>query len=237
MKRLGTVLLLLVLFTGTSFAAAPLNGEYQSSDLGGSLLLGRYSEAWDVDGSALSAGTTLNSESWDGSTLGTQWHYWCSTSESDAVLLTDNVNTSGNGTRTYMKTFTGGYIWLSGTGPGADGDTEDNGNIDSYTEFETITYTDWVPVAAVTNVQAIAYFDAYPGTCMSFYIGNGIFVASTDLGDAIPANYPALLDAGCNPTRMYGAAWDFISITLSIVDCAVGTEESSWGGIKSMHSK
>jgi hypothetical protein len=235
MKRLATVLMLLLLFTGTGYAAAPLNGDYQSSDLGGPLLLGRYTEAWDGSGSALSPWTTLNAESWDGAALGTQWRYWCSTSETDGVLLTDNVNASGNGNRTYMKTFVGGYIWLSGSGPWANGDPEYTGYIDTYTEFETITYTNWVPIAAITNVQAIAYFDNYPGTCMSFYIGNGTLIASTDLGQAIPADYPALLDAGCNATRTEGAAWDFCSLTLSIVDCAVGTEESSWGGIKSLH--
>ena len=227
--------MLLLLFTGTTYADAPLNGDYQSTDLGGPLLLGRYTEGWASGGSALAPGTTLNAESWDGATLGTQWKYWCSTSESDGVLLTDNVNASGNGNRTYMKTFIGGYIWLSGSGPWANGDSEYLGTIDSYTEFETITYTNWVPVAMVTNVQAIAYFDAYPGSCMSFYIGNGTLIASTDLGQAIPADYPSLLDPGCNATYVDGAAWDFTSITLSIVDCAVGTEESSWGEIKTLH--
>ena len=235
MKRLATVVMLLVLFTATSYAAAPLNGDYQSTDLGGPLLLGRYSEGWAAGGGALVPGTTLNAQSWDGATLGTQWHYWCSTEETPAVLLIDNVNASGNGNRTYMKTFVGGYIWLSGSGPWANGDAEYTGYIDTYTEFETVTYTGWTPVAMVTNVQAIAYFDDYPGTCMSFYIGNGTLVASTALGHTLPADYPGLLDPACNATYVDGAAWNFTSITLSIVDCAVGTEESTWGGIKSLH--
>ena len=137
MRRLATVLMLLVLFTGTSYAEAPLNGDYQSTDLGGPLLLGRYTEGWAGGGGALDPGTTLNAESWDGSTLGTQWKYWCSTSESDAVLLTDNVNTSGNGNRTYMKTFVGDYIWLSGTGPWANGDPEYLGTIEESGFFTT----------------------------------------------------------------------------------------------------
>jgi hypothetical protein len=237
MKRLATVLTLLVLFTGSSFADAPLNGDYQSTDLGGPLYLGRYTEGWAPGGGALAPGTTLNAMSWDGMSLGTQWHYWCSTEESAPVLLVDNVNASGNGNRTYMKTFVGGYIWLSGTGPWANGDAEYAGYIDTYTEFETVTYTAWEPVAAVTNVQAVAYFDLYPQSCMSFYIGNGTLIASTDMGQAIPADYPGLLDPDCNATYVDGAAWDFTSITLSIVDCAVGTEESSWGNIKSLHWK
>jgi hypothetical protein len=236
MKRSGTIFLAtIMLLTGTAFAGAPLNGEYQSTDLGGPVYVGRYTEGWDAGGAATHYGTTLNAESWDGASLGTQWHYWCSTLLSDGVLLTNTVNAQGNGNRTYMKTFSGGYIWLSGTGPWANGDPDYYGVIDSYTEFETVTYSNWVPIAAVTNVQAIASFDGYPAQCMTFYIGNGSQVASTDLGDPVPADYPGLLDTSCNPTRTDGAFWDFFTVTLSIVDCAVAAEESSWGNIKSLH--
>ena len=240
MKRSGIVFALFVLLlAGTAFAGPPLNGDYDSTDLGGLVYVGRYTEAWDGGGSggALLTGTTLHAESWDGAALGTQWRYWCSTESSDAELLVDNVNGAGNGNRTYMKTFTGGYIWLSGTGPWANGDPDYPGVIDSYSEFETITYSDWVPIAAVTNIQAIAHFDNYPTMCMTFYIGNGTRIATTDLGETLPASYPDLLDPDCNATRVDGAAWDFTSITLSITSCTVGVEESSWGAIKSLYSE
>ena len=238
MKRSAIVIALcLMLLAGTSLAGPPLNGAYDSTDLGGVVYLGRYTEGWDGGGGALADGTTLNAESWDGMTLGTQWRYWCATEMSDAMLLTNTVNAEGNGNRTYMKTFIGGYIWLSGTGPWANGDPDYPGVIDSYIEFETITYVNWVPVAAVTNVQATAHFDNYPSQCMTFYIGNGTRVATTDLGETLPANYPDLLDPTCSATRTDGAAWDFTSITLSITSCEVGVEESSWGAIKSLYSE
>jgi len=157
---------------------------------------------------------------------------------SDGVLLINNVNpTTGNGNRTYQKTFVGGYIWLSGTGPWANGDPDYYGVIDSYTEFETISYTNWVPIAAVTNVQAIAHFDDYPEQCMTFYIGNGSRTASTEVGDPVPPDYPDLLDTDCNSTRTEGAFWDFYSVTLSIYGCQISTEPSTWGQIKSIHSE
>jgi hypothetical protein len=228
-----------LLLAGTSLAGPPLNGAYDSTDLGGVVYVGRYTEAWDGGGSggALLEGTTLHAESWDGMTLGSQWRYWCSTEGSDAQLLVNTVNAQGNGNRTYMKTFIGGYIWLSGTGPWANGDVDYPGVIDAYTEFETITYSNWVPIAAVTNVQATAHFDNYTALCMTFYIGNGTRVATTEIGETLPADYPDLLDPDCYATRTEGAAWDFTSITLSITSCAVGTEESSWGAIKSMYSE
>jgi len=221
-----------------SVAGPPLDGTYESVDLGGLVYTGRYTEAWDAGGSAILGGTTLNAESWDGATLATQWRYWCATEASDGVLLVDNVNpTTGNGNRTYMKTFVGGYIWLSGTGPWANGDPDYYGVIDSYTEFETIQYTNWVPIAAVSNVQATAHFNDYPGQCMTFYIGNGTRMASTEVGDPIPPDYPDLLDTDCNPTRTEGAFWDFTSVTLTIYGCEVSTEQSSWGEIKSFYSE
>ena len=238
MKRSGIAIAFCVLLlAGTSLAGPPLIGDYDSTDLGGVVYVGRYTEGWDGGGGALIDGTTLHAESWDGMSLGTQWRYWCSTEASDAQLLVDTVNGSGNGNRTYMKTFIGGYIWLSGTGPWANGDVDYPGVIDSYTEFETITYSNWVPIAAVTNVQATAHFDNYPAQCMTFYIGNGTRVATTELEETIPANYPDLLDPNCMATRTEGAAWDFTSITLSITGCEVGTEESSWGAIKSLYTE
>lgn len=240
MKRIGITVfaVLFALSAGAAYAGAPLNGNYQSTDLGGPVYTGRYTEGWDSGGNPVTAGTTLNAESWDGAALATQWRYWCGTELSNGVLLIDNVNPStGNGNRTYMKTFVGGYIWLSGTGPWANGDPEYNGTITLYNEFETITYSNWVPIAAVTNVQAIAEFDDYPEQCMTFYIGNGTLVASTEVGDPIPSDYPDLLDTDCNPTRTLGAFWDFTSVTLSIVDCATGTEEATWGDIKMMYSE
>ena len=230
--------LLIALLSGASFAGAPLNGDYQSVDLGGPVYTGRYTEGWDAGGNPVVGGTTLNAESWDGASLATQWRYWCATELLDAVLLVNNVNpTTGNGNRTYMKTFTGGYIWLSGSGPWANGDPDYYGVIDSYTEFETISYTNWVPIAAVSNVQAIAHFDDYPETCMTFYIGNGTRMASTEVGDPVPPNYPDLLDPDCDATRTEGAFWDFTSVTLSIHGCETAVDETTWGAIKSLHSK
>lgn len=236
MRSFGIVFIaILALFIADAAVAdAPLNGDYDSVDIGGPVYVGRYTEGWDAIGGALNSGTTLNAESWDGAVLASQWRYWCSTESSDAVLLVNTVNSNGNGNRTYMKSFAGGYIWLSGSGPWANGDPDYFGTITSYTEFETIQYSNWVPIAATTNVQAVANFDDYPELCMAFYIGNGARVATTALGETIPADYPGLLDPSCNATRTEGAAWDFFTVTLSITDCAVGSEETSWGAIKSI---
>ena len=240
MRRSVIVLasLLVLLLANSVFAGAPLPGAYDSVDLlGGLVLVGRYTEGFDATGSALEAGTVLNAESWDPgtTTLASQWRYWCAVEVADAIILVDLRDGNGNGNVTYQKTFIGGDIWLSGTGPWNNGDPDYPGTITSYIEFETVTYVNWVPISARTNVQASAQFDAYPDDCLTFYIGNGVRVADTDLGDAVPANYPGLLDTSCDATRTEGAFWDLNEIPLTIIVCTRPLKEATWGNVKSMY--
>jgi hypothetical protein len=240
MKRLATLLSLVGvvgLLATAAFAAAPLPGSYQSTDLGGTISTGRYTEGWDTGGGGiLHTGSTTNCGSWNGTALGTEWRYTCGTATGPAMLLIDNVNSSGNGNRTYVVNFAGGTLWLSGSGPWANGDAYYAGHFDTYTEYETVQYVNWVPVAAVTNVQNTAHFDDYPLTCMSFSIANGTRVGTTDLGGVKPANYPDFLDAACGATRTLGAWWNMTSVTISInAGCTVPVQSSTWGALKSLY--
>lgn len=226
----------LALVATVALAGPPVPGDYQSTDMGGPIAVGRYTEGWNVGGSALSAGTTLNAQSWNGVALGTEWSYQCAKTLAPATLLVDHLDANGFGNRTYMCTFVGGTIWLSGTGPWGNGDAAYPGQIDTYTEFETIQYNNWVPVAAVTNVQATAHFDAYPASCMSFAISNGSRVGSTALGGTKPATYPDLLLTDCSPTAPEGAWWNMMTLTLSVSGgCATPAKHSSWGSIKAAY--
>ena len=173
-----------------------------------------------------------------GANLGLQWHYWCSTQVTTPVLLVDNVDVNGNGNRTYMKTFVGGYIWLSGSGPWANGDPDYPGMITTYVEFETIQYVAWERVAVVTNIQASAKFDNYPAECLNFDVGNGSEVGSTDFGDMQPATYPELLQqTTCAPGMPYGSWWDLFTLTLTITGCTTPVEEATWGSIKAIYAE
>jgi hypothetical protein len=241
MKRSGIALLvfsIIVVFAGSSMAGPPLNGIYDSTDLGGLVQLGRYSESFLAPDGSMNPGATVNAQSWDGTDLGLQWKYWCGTQVAPAVLLIDNVNSSGNGNRTYMKTYVGGFIWMSGTGPWANGDPDYPGIIDTYTEFVTIQYVAWERVASVSNVDASAHFDGYSGSCMTFGIGNGSEVGSTDFGEMLPADYPALLQQStCDPVMVYGSWWDMFTITFTITACATPVEEATWGAVKSIYAE
>ncbi len=232
----AAALLLVGLIAVPCFAAAPLSGVYKTTDLGGVVNTGRYTEGWQAGGGALMPGTTLNAGSWNGTLFGTEWRYWCATEQTAPILLIDTVDSNGNGNRTYQKTFVGGYIWLSGTGPWANGDVDYPGVIDTYVEFETVQYSNFTPVGAVTNVQAVAYFDNYPNTCMTFYVSNGVEIGSTDFGMTKPADYPDFLEAGtCNPTAPEGAWWNMLTMTLTVAGCETPVEATTWGAIKSRY--
>jgi len=239
MKRTATTLVILAalaLTAAVSLAGPPVPGDFKSTDIGGAIHAGRYTEGWDAGGSALSTNTTQNCASWDGATLGTDWRYTCGTMAGPATLIFNTVNGSGNGNRTYMCPFTGGTLWLSGSGPWANGDADYPGVFDSYVEYETVQYSNWVPISAVTNVQSTAHFDAYPTTCMSFSIANGTRVGTTDLGGVMPAGFPDRLDPTCAATRTLGAWWNMTAITISIAsDCATPARTSSWGSLKAIY--
>jgi hypothetical protein len=228
-----TLSVLVILCPALALAGAPLTGSWNSTDLGGIVPVGRYTEGWANDGGALLAGTVFNAASWDGVTLGDSWAYSCAVEANNAVLISDTVSGTGFGNRTWMKTFAGGTIWLSGAGPWANGDAEYVGSIIEYVEYETITYVAFNAIAARTNVSATASIDGYDSVCLGFTVGNGAKVSDTASGPA-PANYPALLTATCSPTAPNGAFWNLAQMTLYIANCSVATEEHSWGSVKAL---
>ena len=117
-----------------------------------------------------------------------------------------------------MKTFVGGTIWLSGAGPWGNGDAEYSGPINSYTEIETVQLSAWERVGVVTNVQATASFDGYPGMCIAFAVANGVEVGSTDFGELKPGDYPDFLWAGsCAPGCSVGSQnFDFTGAAVEL---------------------
>jgi hypothetical protein len=107
---------------------------------------------------------------------------------------------------------------------------------DSYVEYETVQYSNWVPISAITNVQSAAHFNNYETLCMGFSIGNGSRVGTTDLGGVMPAGFPAMLDPSCAATRTLGAWWNFTSITITLTpDCATAARPSTWGSLKAIY--
>jgi len=74
---------------------------------------------------------------------------------------------------------------------------------------------------------------------MEYAINNTSIMGDT-VSSAFPADYPPLLDSAACPSEAAGladGAWGSVTqITMVIAGCAVPTEETTWGSIKTLYS-
>lgn len=211
--------------------AAPVTGIYRSTDLGGALLTGRASTWRPGVNSGLPH--VLHLQSWNGAGLGTQWDMSCAV-ETTAPLVQDN-RIAGVGTIVYRSTYNGGVFNLyAGGWPWGDG----TGTLYTTTLYTTVTYKMIggvsTPVASVVNGDSSGLFQN--GCMLSFVIANGAGIGETPYF-AKPADYPTFLDGTCapaSPSLQYGTWGNVLTITLGI-DCLVGDERATWGGLKSIY--
>ncbi|MHB8078809.1 MAG: hypothetical protein ACYDIE_06105 [Candidatus Krumholzibacteriia bacterium] len=232
MKRLLMVAALSVFVLLPLVAQAdPQTGIYTSTDLGGSILTGRASTWRPGVNSGLPH--VAHIQSWNGTSLGTQWDISCPTENSDFLVQDNRV--SGVGTIVYTSTFTGGTFTLyPGAWPWGDG----SGTLYTTTLITTVQY--YViggvstPVASVVNGNTSGLFSN--GCLLTFAIGNGAGVGETPYL-VKPATYPTFLDGTCapaSPSLQYGTWGNVMTLTLGI-DCTVADVPSTWGSLKSSY--
>jgi len=219
-----------------AFAGPPIDGIYTSTDLGGQVLLGRYSESWDVPDGRLQMGNTVNKLSWDGATLGTQWQLFCTRIGGPPVLITDTVDGNGNGFREWRVVYVAGDLVLDGNGPWGDGsEAFYNANLHAYQEIKTFQYVNNQIVQCISNVSLQAAFQGWDESCVTISILNQEELGSTNTA-SLPADYPPfLVPITCDPTRTLGSWGEVDEITLIVSGCTVPTEETTWGIIKSRY--
>lgn len=235
MKMTAIACCLSVLLVVPAFANPPQDGTYKSTDLGGSILLGRYSETWV--GAKLSVGNTVNQESWDGTTLATQWRWYCAYIASPPTLILDTV-VGGTGQKVWQVTYTNGMVWLDGNGPWGDGSEPSyTATIQDFEATVTEQYSGGLEVSTVKTVNATAQFMGYSDNCIVLALSN---MAKYADGQTLPADYPDFLDGStCTSLGTTGPGeWgDVDEITYSLLGCTVPTQQKSWGAIKQMYRK
>jgi len=226
MRNSKLVLILLGMLAASATAALagpPFDGIYKSSD--GDFNEGREGSSWRGD--FLSIGNVLHAESWDGSTLGTDWKILCP--EVIKVTLIVDMAPGGTGQRIYRLDYNGGYLELDGDGPWGNGDPVYTSVIDTYFEFRTIQYVSGLKVGSVSDHLLSAHLTGLK--CFTWAIGNGVWLGDSD---AAPSGYPEYRDRGCR--RIKPGHWgDIRDLTLTIQGCTVSTEQSSWGAVKAMY--
>ena len=233
MKRFAiSALAALALLAPISAFAAVNAGTYRTTDLGGQMLNGR-SSTWRT---GINSGLphVLHAQSWNGTTLGTQWEMRCPV-EASAFGVQNNLDGNGTGTIVYTSTFQGGQFELYNTGA-AWGDGV--ANLGTTTVVATVQFVNNVPQFSVANVNTSGNFGG--GCTLTFVIGNAVGVGETtssDVSIAKPADYPTFLDASCGPApanQQFGT-WGFSVTSTMRIDCVVPATPATWGTVKGLY--
>jgi hypothetical protein len=240
---LGLVLAL-VLPATLAFAqpAPPVNGVYRTTDLGGTMLSGRFSESWPGVPFHGQIGNTVNAASYDGAVLGTEWKLWCASIASPPMLVSD-TRVNGTGVVTYQTLYSGGNFWLTQGGPwSADNAVNFTGTLDSFIAVTTFQYAAGTVIGIVSNITTSGFFDqldpSWGMDCLEYTISNAAFAGDTSTGTK-PAGYPDFLDPGLCPAdtgNLMAGGWGLVTqVTLLISGCEVPLQPTSWGQLKALH--
>lgn len=228
---------LFVLAAVPALAGPPQNGIYFSTDMGGQMLPGRFSESWVDPGSHGQVGNTLNAESYDPVFgLASQWRVYCASIAFPPSLIGDTRDANGTGEVTYQTEYTGGRFWMSKNGPWGDGSEDYTGVVGVFRISTTYMYVANQLLGIRSNVTTSGNFDGYDD-CFEYTINNAAFYGDSDLVGPLPAGFPAYMDSSCQTgTRTRGGWGSVTEIALRIHgECTVPTQDSTWGAVKALY--
>lgn len=230
--KMAFVLSVVLLVASSSFATCthkPKDGVYTTS--GGTLFAGRASEGFCSGVGPGGPGNTQNAMSWDGATLGGQWHIWGMAIDATGAVETGRFfDAHGNGWIDYVTDYTGGQFWLSGGGAWTDGLGDFSGTITYYNVGAKVSYIGWQPVGATSNISMRGSFASCNYCFIDYGISNAILVWRTGYVAPMPANYPPFL---CSANA--GELYDVCDATISIFCDVTATHPSTWGQIKDLY--
>jgi len=225
-----------VLLASAAMAAGsnpPLVGTYKT--LSATILPGRATESFPCDGCEGQIGNMINSASWDGTTLGTNWSLSCPQIVAPPIMTFNGV-VGGTGQQIWQTTYSGGTLTLAGSGAWGTGDPSYTGSVSSFTVITTKQYVGGVLVGAVANINFTGTIDGYDN-CFTMAISNAELVGATPGAPAEPGPFPAFVGPGnCSLTGSHGSYQDVHDITFSIIGtCSVPTRATTWGELKSIY--
>jgi len=236
-------ILTVVLVVGAAavYAGPPVAGTWKSTN--GDFDEGTATSSWTAGGPGyLGLGNILYGRSTSGGVFTNDWSINCPVVVSVVTL----VPPSGpNSNAIYLLTYAGGYITLGGPGnPWNGGDAVYTGTIDTYNEVRTVQYVGGKIVGAVSDHSVSAHIVGYSQSCVAWAIGNGVLRGTTPnalfsappLQSVKPAGYPDYPNTTCTLLPVGIGHWDDIrDLTLTVQGCAVATQPSTWGSVKSLY--
>ncbi len=227
---------LLLIFTAAPavLAGPPHSGSYRSTDAGGAVLTGSFSESWMPGGAHGQPGNTVNAMSWDGTTLGAQWRLWCPSIAARPTLQSDTRNLAGTGDVTYRTLYSGGRFWFSGAGPWGEGANDFTGALQNFSVTAVYHFEGGALAGIRSSVSTLGTFDGF-SQCLEYTINSAEFMGTTDYS-AKPGEYPEFLAANCGAGSVDRGGWGSVrSIAMSILHCQVSAEPSAWGEVKRLY--
>ena len=230
---LSVLLLSLACATLAGAASPPLPGTYKT--LFGSVLPGRATESMPCDTCQGQVGNLITAQSWNGASLGTNWTISCPQVAASPTLTYDGV-VGGTGQRIYQTAYSGGRLWLAGSGAWGTGDPFYTGDITSFTVIAAKQYVAGQLVGVVSNINFTGNIEGY-NNCFTLAISNAEFVGATPGTPALAGAFPPFQGpSDCNVTGTSGTYWDVHDITFSIIgNCVTSTRSSTWGGLKTLY--
>lgn len=204
LKVVAAALVAAVAVFGSTVQAGPITGDYSSTDLGGTVTPGRWTEGF-VAGLPGAVGNGAHAESWNG-TLGSEWELTGATITGTTVLSGPALPPAvGVVTVVYQRLFdvTNADLILKNTGSwwnAADNPaTEYVVNLSSYVQILTVTYAD----QQIANASSI---ETFSGTFQDF-AGYELLYGHTlgaydNAGVVLPAGYPSF-----EPGTALAGAW------------------------------
>jgi hypothetical protein len=232
--RLCFSLLMVILLAAPAIAGPPLPGVYRSTDMGGLMLVGRFSESWVGTGNHGQIGNTVNAASWDGTVLGTQWTLSCPHIASLPVFVSDTRDVNGTGEVVYRTTYSGGATWLSRTGPWGDNTVDYLGTLDSFIATTTFQYV-WGELLGIrSNVTTIGHMNDF-AQCFEYTISNATFYGPLG-SEPKPSDYPDFIDASCATGVLSRGGWGTTTqIALRLSGCQIPVAPTTWTEAKALY--
>jgi len=232
--RFSFTFLMAILLTAPAVAGPPANGIYRSTDLGGLMLTGRFSESWVAPGTHGQIGNTVNTASWDGAALGTQWMLSCPHIGTSPVLVSNTVDGTGSGEIVYRTIYSGGTTWLSRLGPWGDNTEDYFGTLDSFIATTTFMYSWGEQIGIRSNVTTIGHWNNYV-RCFEYTISNAAFVGPL-ASETKPADYPPFIDATCALGMLDRGGWGTTTqIALRLTGCDIPVAPTTWTAAKALY--
>lgn len=239
----------LVVSAAAVFAGPPIAGTYKSTNL--DFDEGTATTSWAAGNylGASSIGNVLYGQSRAGGVFTNDWKLGCATVVA-VTLIVPKFGASGQ--EVWKIDYAPGALFVIGSAgnPWNGGDASYTGVMDYYFEMRTVQYSNNVVVGAVSDHAFGAHIQGYNDNCMEWAIANGALRGGTApsvppfnytsgpgvLQSVKSADYPGFPGPGCSLNAIGTGHWEDIrDITMTITGCVVGTQQSTWGSVKSMY--